>query len=132
MSKLKIDNNPLVADLVEMWIIIRRERMAFDQKVIEKLEIVKREVALFHSAIRKEEKKDKDQEDDWVDIQEDKESKVFILKGKQVAESDVHNMLHFAMKSQLMMDSASMKFMNETSNIKAGKVNLPKTKLLNS
>ena len=49
-----------------------------------KLEEVKRQVALFHSAIDKEERKGHDNEEDWEDTEEedeDEESKQYVLEG---------------------------------------------------
>ena len=54
----------IFADLVEVWIVIRRERMMFTEKMMGKLEEVKKQVALFHLAIEKEKSKEHDQEDD--------------------------------------------------------------------
>ena len=47
MEQLHIEN-PLVGDLVETWIEIRRRRRVFEQEVMEKLEEIKVELTKFH------------------------------------------------------------------------------------
>ena len=70
-------------------------------------------MALFHSAIDKEEKKGLDNEDDWEDTdedEEDEESKQYVLEGQRVSKGDVHNLLQFSMSTQLMQDTTRMSF----------------------
>ena len=67
-------DNPLVLELTNAWIEVRKMRLAQDAALIKKIDDVKKEVAKFHHMRNKEakevEKKTQSEYEDWEDIAE--------------------------------------------------------------
>ena len=101
--------NPIVILMVEAWIDLRRKRLVFERDVYSKVVLLEKEVAKFHSVKAKYDEMQIGSEDDWEE-DSDEELKQYELQGKAVSRSDVHNLLHFATKVNLMEDETRMRY----------------------
>ena len=59
-------------------------------------------------------------------MEEEVDESEFVMEGRVVKKSDVHNMLHFTKLVNLMDDKTGVKFYHEINSIKAGKVKISK------
>ena len=130
IEELQIDN-PIAIDVVEVWLHVRRLHLLFNQESISKLELLKQEyMQLLADRERAAADLHRDCEADWEDIEEEpveeEEKRDLTVQGKRMSIKDLANQFEFAMRTQLMMDRARLRFNKETNNLKAGKVNLPK------
>ena len=126
--------NPIAADMLDCWIKVRRRRM-IDAKVAQKqLELLNEEVVKLVNIRSKMEAQDsskKDSEKDWEDEQEveqeDEQEKQYIMHGKVVSHTDVHNMVHFAATQNSFEDESIVQHTHKTASlIKSGNVKFAK------
>ena len=89
-----------------------------------KLGLIRQELSKFHldrEEVAATQMQCEEDEDDWYDISQeeyDEDSEDFLLFGKKVSMSDVHNMLMFSMNTQQMMDVARLRFGLQKTNLK--------------